>query len=93
VVISAQNIRAHEWIGLKVVVEKNTDPTLRGLTGQVKDETRNMFTMETSDRTVKIAKLHTTFRATLATGETIAVNGSDLRYRPEDRVKKGLSKW
>jgi RNase P/RNase MRP subunit p29 len=92
-VISARSIRAHEWIGLKIVVEKTSDPTLRGLNGQVRDETRNMFTIETTDRIVKVAKLHNTFRTTLATGETIAINGSDLRYRPEDRVKRGLSKW
>jgi len=91
--VSLSNIRAHEWIGMKVIVEQSTDPGLQGLTGLVRDETRNMFTIQTSNRTVKVAKLHTTFQTTLASGETITVNGSDLRYRSEDRVKRGLGKW
>ncbi len=92
-VINRQNALAHEWIGLKVKVSESADPAVIGLSGLVRDETRNTFTIQTEARTLKITKLHTTFKTVLPNGEESAINGSDLRYRPEDRVKKGLNKW
>ena len=90
--ITAQNITAHEWIGLKVKVSKSTDPTLQGLEGIVRDETMNTFTIEANAKLRQVQKQKTTFRAELST-ENVEVNGSLLRFRPEDRVKKGLRKW
>ena len=90
--ITAQNITAHEWIGLKVKVAKSTDPTLQGLEGIVRDETMNTFTIEANGKLRQVQKQKTTFRAELST-ENVEVNGSLLRFRPEDRVKKGLRKW
>ncbi|TMI28930.1 ribonuclease P protein component 1 [Candidatus Bathyarchaeota archaeon] len=90
--ITAQNITAHEWIGLKVKVSKSTDPTLQGLEGIVRDETMNTFTIEVNGKLRQVQKQKTTFRAELST-ENVEVNGSLLRFRPEDRVKKGLRKW
>jgi ribonuclease P protein subunit POP4 len=91
--ITSQNILAHEWIGLKVTIGESTDPRLKGLSGHVRDETRNTFTIRTGDRILRIKKPDTIFKTTLPTGESITVNGRDLGYRPEDRVKKGLNKW
>jgi ribonuclease P protein subunit POP4 len=91
--LNMQNIPSHEWIGLKVTVEQNTDPTATGITGHVVDETRNMLIIETRSGIVRIAKSHSVFRSTLPTGETMIVNGADLRHRPEDRIKKGLNRW
>ena len=88
-----QNLLSHEWIGLKVTVEKNTDPGTAGLTGRVVDETRNMLAIQTDTRILRIPKSHAVFRATLTTGESLTVNGNGLRYRPEDRIKKGLNRW
>jgi len=91
--LTIQNLVSHEWIGLRITVEENTDPRARGLTGRVVDETRNMLTIETGKRTIRLAKSNTVFSATLPTGETLRVDGNGLRYRPEDRIKKGLNKW
>jgi ribonuclease P protein subunit POP4 len=91
-VITSQNITAHEWIGLKVKVTKSTDPTLQGLEGIVRDETMNTFTIEAKQKLVQVQKQKTTFRAELP-NESVEVEGSLLRFRPEDRVKKGLRKW
>jgi ribonuclease P protein subunit POP4 len=91
--INRQNLLANEWIGLKVTVSESADPGVTGLSGFVRDETRNTFTIQTEARTIRITKLHTTFNTVLPSGEELAVNGSDLRYRPEDRVKKGLNRW
>ena len=90
--ITSQNITAHEWIGLKVKIAKSTDPILQGLEGVVRDETMNTFTIETDGKLRQVQKQKTTFRAQLPT-ENVEVNGSLLRFRPEDRVKKGLRKW
>jgi ribonuclease P protein subunit POP4 len=90
--ITSQNITAHEWIGLKVKIAKSTDPTVQGLEGIVRDETMNTFTIEANGKFRQVQKQKTTFRAELATGN-VDVEGSLLRFRPEDRVKKGLRKW
>jgi len=90
--ITSQNIRAHEWIGLVVKIAKSTDPTLQGLEGVVRDETMNTFTIEANGKLRQVQKHKTTFRAKLPT-ENVEVDGSLLRFRPEDRVKKGLRKW
>ena len=90
--ITAQNITAHEWIGLKVKIAKSTDPTLQGLEGIVRDETMNTFIIEANGKLRQVQKQETTFRAELST-ENVEVEGSHLRFRPEDRVKKGLRKW
>ena len=91
--INRQNALAHEWIGLKVTIGESADPSMIGLSGVIRDETRNMFTIETEASTIRITKYHTTFNTVLPNGEESAVNGSDLRYRPEDRVKKALNRW
>jgi ribonuclease P protein subunit POP4 len=90
--ITKHNITAHEWIGLKVKIAKTTDPTLQGLEGIVRDETMNTFTIEANGKLRQVQKLKTTFRAELPT-ENVEVDGAFLRFRPEDRVKKGLRQW
>ena len=90
--ITSQNITAHEWIGLKVKIAKSTDPTLQGLEGVVRDETMNTFTIETNGKLRQVQKQKTIFSAELL-AENVEVDGSLLRFRPEDRVKKGLRKW
>jgi ribonuclease P protein subunit POP4 len=91
-VITSQNVTAHEWIGLKVKIARSTDPTLQGLEGIIRDETMNTFTIEAKGRLLQVQKQKTIFRAELPT-EKVEVDGSLLRFRPEDRVKKGLRKW
>ncbi len=91
--ITPQNILAHEWIGLQVKINTSRDPGQTGLLGIVRDETRNTLLIEARDRLVRVSKANTQFFATLPTGETVPVEGSLLKHRPEDRVKKGLAKW
>ena len=91
--ITPQNILAHEWIGLKITIKESTDRKLNGLSGIVRDETRNTFQIETQGNLVRIVKDKTAFLATLPSSETVLVQGGLLRNRSEDRVKKGLAKW
>jgi len=90
--ITSENISSHEWIGLKVTIEKSRDPALRGLDGVVRDETMNTLTIESSGKLRQIQKQGTTIRAQLQ-AEKVDIDLSLLRFRPEDRVKKGLRKW
>ena len=91
--ITPQNILAHEWIGLHVTVKACPDPGLKGLLGIVRDETRNTLLIEARDRLVMVPKDSALFVATLPTGEIVPVQGPLLKYRPEERVKKGLARW
>jgi len=91
--ITSRNILAHEWIGLEITIKQSPDPKLNGLSGLVRDETRNTLVVETQGRIRRIAKPNTVFIAKLPTGETMTVEGSILKHRPEDRIKKGLSRW
>ena len=91
--ITPHNILAHEWIGLKVSIKFSPDPGLTSLTGVVRDETRNTLLIEARNHLVAVPKLDTQFIATLPTGEVVPVEGTLLKHRPEDRVKKGLARW
>jgi len=91
--ITPQNILAHEWTGLTVSVKDSTDPNIRGISGLVRNETRNTIVIESRGLILRVAKYRATFAATLPTGETLTVDGNQIRYRPEDRVKKALARW
>jgi len=91
--ITPQNILAHEWIGLSITIKEAADRKLNGLSGIVRDETRNTFQLETQGNLVRIVKDRTTFLAILPNSETILVQGGLLKHRSEDRVKRGLAKW
>ena len=91
--ITKQNLLAHEWIGLNVTVDGSPDPSLRNLSGQVRDETKNTLLIETQTGRVQVAKSHTKLTAVLPTGEMVSVEGDLLRHRPEDRIKKRLDRW
>src|SRR5881628_3067966 len=51
--ITSRNILAHEWIGLEITIKQSPDPKLNGLSGLVRDETRNTLVVETQGRTRK----------------------------------------
>ena len=80
------NLRKGELIGLGVVVTRSPDPSLVGLRGVVVDETRNTVRVETPKGEKTVPKHGTTFAFQVQGG--LRVDGDDLLYRPEDRIKK-----
>lgn len=90
--ITRENISAHEWIGLQVKITKAADPTQQGLEGTIRDETMNTITLEARGKLLQIQKQGTVFKTDLD-ANTVEIDTSPLRYRPEDRVKKALRKW
>ena len=80
------NLRKHELIGLQVRVVRSSDPSQRDLSGRVVDETRNMLVVEVGGADKRIPKAGSRFRFDIQGG--IEVDGDEIRFRPEDRVKK-----
>ncbi len=80
------NLRKHELIGLQVEVLHATDPSQRSVTGRVVDETRNLLVIETGGVERRIPKQGSRFRFAIQGG--VEVEGDEIRFRPEDRVKK-----
>jgi ribonuclease P protein subunit POP4 len=80
------NLRKHELIGLRVRVVRATDPGFVGLEGRVVDETRNMLIVEVGGKEKMIAKQGSRFRFEAQGGAE--VEGDEIRFRPEDRIKK-----
>lgn len=88
--VTGRNLARHELIGLPVRVVRSADSSLDGLSGRVVDETRNMLVLrrDADGRQLRVAKEHCTFRFGLPGGLTADLDGSGIRFRPEDRVKR-----
>lgn len=83
------HIAKSELVGLAVEVVASRDPTLRGLTGVVVDETRNTFVIERpGGREARVAKKGQAFAFALPDGSRVVVEGARLAFAPQDRTKK-----
>ncbi len=80
------NLRKHELIGLQVEVLQAPDPSQVRMSGRVVDETRNLLVIEAGGVERRIPKQGARFRFQIQGG--IEVDGDDIRFRPEDRIKK-----
>jgi ribonuclease P protein subunit POP4 len=80
------NLRKRELIGLRVRVVRSTDPGVVGLEGRVVDETKNMFVLEVHGTETRVPKGGNRFR--FEAGDGAELEGDEIRFRPEDRIKK-----
>jgi len=87
-----ESLARHELIGLEVLVEDSLDPGLIGLSGQIVDETRNTFLLETERGIKRIAKANTSLIFTLPEGQRVKVAGSVLISQPENRITKRMQR-
>ena len=83
--ISAKNLLCHEMIGL-LVKAKTAGKNGKEIEGKIVDETKNAFIVEGRGDEKMVAKNGTRFEFMLGS-EAVAVNGSDILYRPEQRIK------
>ncbi len=83
--ITAENITSHELIGLAVKIIESSNPQIVGLNGQIIDETKSMFTLNTKNGIKSIPKAKNSWRFTV-NGSPVIVNGSNIQKRPFDRV-------
>lgn len=81
------NLRKDELIGKRVTITRCKDPTWVNKSGTIVDETKNTFLIERKNMTKRIAKQIATFEFNYHQ-KKITVNGKQLTYRPEDRIKK-----
>ncbi|MDD1721877.1 MAG: ribonuclease P protein subunit [Methanothrix sp.] len=87
-----ENLARHELIGLHLTVEQSSNPCQAGLIGQVIDETRNTFLLETKAKVVCLAKKNTSLDFTLPSGQMVRIAGSVLISQPENRITKRMQK-
>ena len=76
-----------EYIGRSVKINNCTDPTLIHQKGEIIDETKNTFLIQTNDKIKQIAKKTAIFIIKID-DKNIKIHGSKIMYRPEERVKK-----
>ncbi|MEM2901599.1 MAG: ribonuclease P protein component 1 [Candidatus Bathyarchaeia archaeon] len=90
--ITARNLLRHELIGLKVRVKDSTDPGLKGLKGEVVDETMKTLTIRKGERKLMLPKSNTRFAFSI-NGREVTVEGKVLAGRPEERLKVKKRIW
>lgn len=81
------DIRRRELIGLEVEVLEATGKEYLGIKGRVVDETRNTITVEQGGTEKMVPKDCCRFRF-VEGREAHIVSGKDIKFRPEDRIKK-----
>jgi len=86
------NIIREEFIGLHAKVVKSRHPGYVGIEGPVVDETHNMFIIGHEGRRKMVPKAACTFHFTFPDGTVVEIEGHLLVGRPEDRLKKRLTK-
>jgi len=75
-----------EFIGRHLEVRKAKNLSLEGLAGEVVEETKSSFVLDTPKGRKRVLKDQATFRVKIG-GRTAIINGSLLTRRPEDRIK------
>ena len=76
-----------EFIGLPVIIIDSNDPNLKGKSGTIINETKNMFEIKINNKNKKIGKKKNKFEFKYKK-KKIILNGSQITYKPKDRIKK-----
>lgn len=85
--MSLGDFRRRELIGLEAEVLESTCDQYLGIRGKVVDETRNTLTIKQDGREKMVPKDCCKFR--FVEGPTThIVSGKEIKFRPEDRIKK-----
>jgi ribonuclease P protein subunit POP4 len=87
-IIPRNKLYRHELIGLDIAVVRSKNPRLEGITGVVVDETKNLLIVHNNSEKKCIPKEIAIFSFIMPDGESIEVDGRELRGRPVDRVKR-----
>ena len=90
--IAPENIVRHELTGLATHVVESKDPNLVCRKGIILGESKEMIHLDTKNGTVSVPKKVCVFDITLPNGAVVRVEGNVLHGRPEDRMKKRLTR-
>lgn len=85
--ITMDNIHKHELIGLSAHIIVSSDKDCIGTRGKIIGETKNTFSLETKG-IEKTYQKNGTKLAIIIQNKEIEFDLSNLRFRPEDRIKK-----
>lgn len=83
--ITTENITRHELIGLETSIVKSDNPQVIGLHGKIIDETKSMFTIETSTGVKHMSKIDSMWKFNL-NGITSIVDGKLIARRSYERT-------
>ena len=87
--ITAQNLRLHELIGLQAKVAQSRSLPHKGICGLVVDETKNTLVLRNKEGGEKaVPKKGCSFVFTLPGREKARLEGDSIAFRPYDRPKK-----
>ncbi len=87
--ITAQNLRIHELIGLRASVEQSLSLPYEGISGTIVDETKNtLVILGRGGEEKRIPKRGCIFSFTLPDGKSARLEGGKIAFRPYDRPKK-----
>ncbi len=91
--ITAWNVLAHELIGLEVKITGGVPRRNIGLSGKVVDETEHTIVIEDNLGNEKRIAKKGIIISLLLTGGCVELKGSDIEYKPEERIKKYWRKY
>jgi ribonuclease P protein subunit POP4 len=88
--INPGNVLQHELIGLGVLVVNSRNPSQKGISGIIIDETRNTLVVDTGKGEKRIQKGYCTFRLSLPDSISVEVQGSAFVGSPERRINMNI---
>lgn len=86
--ITAENVLAHEIIGLGARIVESTDPTLQAVSGTIVFETKNMLLIKVNSEVKQVPKKAAKKIRIETQSGVCFISGSSLTGRPEDRISR-----
>jgi ribonuclease P protein subunit POP4 len=86
--ITAENVLAHEIIGLGARIVESTDPTLQAVSGTIVFETKNMLSIKVNSEVKQVPKKAAKKIRIETQSGVCFISGSSLTGRPEDRISR-----
>ena len=83
--ITTENITRHELIGLEATILESNNSQVMGLHGKIIDETKSMFTIETSSGIKHMPKVNSTWKFNMD-GLSSIVDGKSIAKRSYERM-------
>jgi ribonuclease P protein subunit POP4 len=87
--LNNKTIVLHELIGLDCRIMKSSDPSQKGISGRVIDETKNTLILETPQGIKRVVKKISLFRFRSGK-ESFLVEGEEINFRSHERIEKAL---
>jgi ribonuclease P protein subunit POP4 len=84
------DIVRHEFVGTQAKVVRSCHQGNVGISGRIINETRNTFTLQHGGERKVMIKDSCVFHFSFVDRTTVEIDGTILRGRPEERLKKAI---